>query len=489
MAPLVKDLPSYIKDTKHALQILQNIHFRGTHKFIFTMDVKSLYTVIPHHDGLRALKFFLDKRPNQEPSTSVLVRLAELVLTLNNFSFDGEHYQQINGVAMGTKMRPNYANLFVGFVEKQIFEQYTDPIPDYLGRYIDDCLGTASCSRVELERFINFVNTFHPALQFTWEISETSVSFLDILVSINGNLLSTSVFYKPTDSHSYLLFSSSHPNHTKRSIPFSQFLRLRRICSEDEDFQAKSLEMRHFFVQRGYPTSLLDTAFSKASQIPRSDTLTDPVSNVTGNNKIPLVLNYHPFNFKVRDVINKNFHILKNDPETSSIFSDNPLVSFRQSKNIRETLVHSSLAQASTSQIGNFPCLSSKCKTCDFIDSTTIVSAPKSEFHIKHHFTCASSHLIYCISCSRCGMLYIGETGRCLRTRFGEHQRSVIGNDANQPVARHFNDGNHSVSDMLIRALCPISGSNDCRKRHEMRLISKFGTVHPSGINERFSYV
>jgi hypothetical protein len=48
--------------------------------------------------------------------------------------------------------------------------------------------------------------------------------------------------------------------------------------------------MGHFFVQRGYPTSLLDTAFSKASQIPRSDTLTDPVSNVTGNNKIPLVL-------------------------------------------------------------------------------------------------------------------------------------------------------------------------------------------------------
>jgi hypothetical protein len=58
MAPLVKDLPSYIKDTKHALQILQNIHFHGTYKFIFTMDVKSLYTVIPHHDGLRASNSF-----------------------------------------------------------------------------------------------------------------------------------------------------------------------------------------------------------------------------------------------------------------------------------------------------------------------------------------------------------------------------------------------------------------------------------------------
>ena len=56
------------------------------------------------------------------------IRLAELVLTLNNFSFDGEHYQQISGVAMGTKMG---ANLFVGYVEQQILEQYTGTILDF----------------------------------------------------------------------------------------------------------------------------------------------------------------------------------------------------------------------------------------------------------------------------------------------------------------------------------------------------------------------
>ena len=104
MAPLVRNLPSYIKDTKHALQIFQHLNFQSSNKFLFTMDVKSLYTVIPHQDGLKALKFFLDKRPTQELSTTVLVRLAERVLTLNNFSFDGEHYQQISGIAMGTKM-------------------------------------------------------------------------------------------------------------------------------------------------------------------------------------------------------------------------------------------------------------------------------------------------------------------------------------------------------------------------------------------------
>ena len=79
----------------------------------------------------------------------------------------------MNGVAMGAKMEPNYANLFVGYVEEQIFNQFDGPKPELFGRYIDDCFGATSCTKEELERFIGFVNSFHPALKFTWEISET----------------------------------------------------------------------------------------------------------------------------------------------------------------------------------------------------------------------------------------------------------------------------------------------------------------------------
>ena len=81
-------------------------------------------------------------------------------------------------------MGPNYANLFVGYVEEQIFNQFDGPKPELFGRYIDDCLGATSCTKEELERFIDFVNSFHPALKFTWEISETSVTFLDINISV-----------------------------------------------------------------------------------------------------------------------------------------------------------------------------------------------------------------------------------------------------------------------------------------------------------------
>ena len=83
------------------------------------MDITSLYTVVPNSEGLQALKHFFDQRTVQEPSSETLLRLAELVLTLNCFSFAGSCYKQINGVAMGTRLGPSYANLFVEYVEHQ----------------------------------------------------------------------------------------------------------------------------------------------------------------------------------------------------------------------------------------------------------------------------------------------------------------------------------------------------------------------------------
>ena len=78
------------------------------------------------------LALFFDQRTVKKPSTDTLLRLAELVLTLNCFTFSGEIFKQINGVAMGTKMGPNYANLFVGYVEEQIFNQFDGPKPELL---------------------------------------------------------------------------------------------------------------------------------------------------------------------------------------------------------------------------------------------------------------------------------------------------------------------------------------------------------------------
>jgi hypothetical protein len=75
---------------------------------LVTMDVTSLYTNIPHDEGIAACKEVWNNRKVQKPKTDSLVELLEYVLKRNNFMFNGEHYLQLNGTAMGTKKAPSF---------------------------------------------------------------------------------------------------------------------------------------------------------------------------------------------------------------------------------------------------------------------------------------------------------------------------------------------------------------------------------------------
>ena len=115
----------------HLLRVVdERTNVASSYETIFAMDITSLYTVIPNNEGLQALKYFFNQRPMKKPSSETLLRQAELVLTLNCFSFGDNYYKQINGVAMGSKVGPSYANLFVGFIENKFFSNYHGPKPD-----------------------------------------------------------------------------------------------------------------------------------------------------------------------------------------------------------------------------------------------------------------------------------------------------------------------------------------------------------------------
>ena len=86
MVPIVKTLPSYIKEIQYALEIFRDFNFLGQNKFVFTINITSLKAVIPNDEGLWALEHFFDQCTVKEPCSETLLRLAELVLTLNCFS-------------------------------------------------------------------------------------------------------------------------------------------------------------------------------------------------------------------------------------------------------------------------------------------------------------------------------------------------------------------------------------------------------------------
>ena len=72
----------------------------------------------------------------------------------------------------------------------------------------------------ELKSFIEKFKQFHLKLSFTYE-SNKKIAFLDYKVNVFENKLTTNLHVKPTDTHKYLDYTSSHPEHTEKSIVYS----------------------------------------------------------------------------------------------------------------------------------------------------------------------------------------------------------------------------------------------------------------------------
>ena len=81
--------------------------------------------------------------------------------------------------------------------------------------------------------------------------------------------LSMDLYKKDTDARNYLLSSSYHPLNCKKRIPYGQFLRVRKVCSNLERFDLNALEMDRAFLRRGYPKELIETALIKARRVDR----------------------------------------------------------------------------------------------------------------------------------------------------------------------------------------------------------------------------
>ena len=80
---------------------------------------------------------------------------------------------------------------------------------------------------------------------------EKEIPFLDMLVKINNNKIETDLYCKSTNSQNYLMNTSSHPLACKNSIPYSQFLRVKTICTNLEELDKHTIELGTHFKQRG----------------------------------------------------------------------------------------------------------------------------------------------------------------------------------------------------------------------------------------------
>ena len=145
----------------------------------------------------------------------------------------------------------------------------------------------------QLTKLIDKINKAYPTIEFTAEWSKTSINFLDVTVSLIEGVIETDLFVKPTDSHQYLQSSSCHPIHCKKGIPYSQALRLNRICSETNSFDKRCNDLERFLLERGYSSKLVQKEILRARKISRNELLDKEKSQ--GNvSKLTFNATYYP---------------------------------------------------------------------------------------------------------------------------------------------------------------------------------------------------
>ena len=148
---------------------------------LVTIDVQSLYTNIPHADGIQALNRILEET-NTDPMKKLLIcTLANLVLTKNYFILNKRLYTQTQSTAIGTRMAPSYANMFLKYIEIQLIDK-SPKKPKMWLRFMDDIFMIWGHGRHELENFIHLANNLHPTIKFFFKTDKQEIPFLDTYI-------------------------------------------------------------------------------------------------------------------------------------------------------------------------------------------------------------------------------------------------------------------------------------------------------------------
>ena len=96
------------------------------------------------------------------------------------------------------------------------------------------------------------------------------------------------------------------------------------------------------------------------------------------------------------------------------------------------------------------PCNLPKCITCTHLNCNKYFRSTSTgiNYQLRHSFTCASSNIIYLITCTKCRKQYVGLTTNQLNQRINRHRTNII-NNRTIYICIHFNFPDHSLKQLV----------------------------------------
>ena len=153
----------------------------------------------------------------------------------------------------------------------------------------------------------------HPALRYTVENPELVTDgdllvqrlvFLSLILFLSerGNIW-TDVFYKETNTHDYLNYSSHHPDHVKKNIPFVLAKRIIVFTTLEKSVTKNLRDLRKWLEKCGYPQNIVDKGIHNA--------MIQGPAPLDTKEVIPLISTYYS-NYSNKLVVDVTKQLIKN---------------------------------------------------------------------------------------------------------------------------------------------------------------------------------
>ena len=386
---------------------------------IVSYDVSSLYTQIPINECIeKIVELIYNNDSFMNFSRAQFKDFLALTSKYVSFLFNGNLYEQIDGLAMGSPIAPALANIFLNLLETDFLNNCPLEFkPIFYRRYLDDTF-VIFHDETQADQFLQYINNQHNNIKFTIEKERNNrLPFLDLLISKSNNNtnynFNTSVYRKPTYTDLGTSFFSSCCYKYKINAIKTLLHRAQKLSSNYALLCSEILYLRRYFDSNGYPKFIVNSVFSRFLK----QMFTTPIKPIT----VPRKLIYLSFPY----------------------FGT-------QSRKLEKDL---------TNLVAKyFPQIRLQIAFKNTFKISSLVSRWKDPMPAM-----LQSNIIYEYQCGTCNSTYVGCSTRLAWVRFNEHlgisprTGKPLSSPSHSPPRNHSRDANHPISIDQMRVIARTS--------------------------------
>ena len=213
------------------------------------------------------------------------------------------------------------------------------------------------------------------------------------------------------------------PISLQKKYPLQPSSGLNRICSNNAFFDQRCNELEHWLYERGYSKRVVKQEILKARKIPRNELL-EKERNHPEESKLTFNITYYPAFQNTKTILEELQILLAPDKEYQKVFSNVPVVGFRNGKSLKDHLVRASLPILNQT-LGSESCGKRNCQGCQLIVNTDTFSPITTDetFKInKGPLNCNSKKVIYLSECKKCKNPYVGKAQTKFHMRLNNYK-------------------------------------------------------------------